>query len=408
MDLSFSPEDEAFRAEVRSFIERAYDASLRQQMAQSKNGYLDREGQVKWQKALHRQGWAAPNWPKEYGGTGWSQVQNYIFDVEMSAAGVPPVSPMGIKMVAPVIMAFGTEIQKKEHLPPILATDRYWCQGYSEPSAGSDLASLQMKAEDKGDHFLCNGTKIWTTHAQWADWIFCLVRTNPDAAKPQEGISFLLIDMKTPGISVDAIHTLDFPIDGQQEVNQTFFDDVVVPKENLIGEVNKGWTYAKYLLEFERSNSYGPGLRHQLDKIRQIAKSELAGNGGKLIDDPDFAAKLCELEVRIASLEFTELRIFAALSSGQRPGSESSLLKCQGSELEQDARELMVEAIGSYGLPLMRDTWAELKGRTNEQRVGPDYVAPVVPNYLNYRKASIFAGSNEIQRNIMAKLVLGL
>jgi len=408
MDLAFSPEDEAFRDEVRAFIDRAYDDSLRRQMAQSKNGYLDKEGQVKWQKALYRQGWAAPNWPKEYGGPGWTPAQKYIFDVEMSAAGTPTVSPMGLRMVAPVIMAFGTDTQKRQHLPPILASDVWWCQGYSEPGSGSDLASLQMKAEDKGDHYLCNGTKIWTTHAQWADWIFCLVRTDPDAAKPQEGISFLLIDMSAPGITIEPIVALDGPPSGQQEVNQVFFDDVKVPKANLIGEENKGWTYAKYLLEFERGNAYGPGLRRQLNKVRSIAKSELTGWDHKLIDDPDFAVRVADTDIRISALEFTELRIFAAMSAGQRPGPESSMLKCQGSELQQQVTELVLEATGLYAQPFMRDTWAELKGRTNEPRIGPDYAAPAAPYYFNYRKASIYAGSNEVQRNIMAKLVLGL
>ncbi len=404
MRIEFTDEDKAFQAEVRAFIEENYDDELRAQMAQSKNGYLDREGQIKWQKALYRRGWVAPGWPVEYGGPGFTTSQRYIFDLEMSAAGVPPVVPMGLKMVAPVIMAFGSAEQKQRHLPAILSSDIWWCQGYSEPGSGSDLASLQMRAEDRGDHYLCNGTKIWTTHAQWADWIFCLVRTNPEAAKPQEGISFLLIEMNSPGVSVRPIVTLDGPVDGQQEINQVFFDDVRVPKENLVGEVNRGWTYAKYLLEFERGNTYGPGLRRALKKVRAIASAEEDGQGAPLINDPDFRAKLEELDIQITALEYTELRIFASLSAGQPPGPESSLLKTRGSELTQAISELAVEAVGTYAVPFIEDTWE----RTNEPRPGPDYAAPVTPYYMNYRKASIYAGSNEIQRNIMAKFVLGL
>ncbi|MGF1457056.1 MAG: acyl-CoA dehydrogenase family protein [Alphaproteobacteria bacterium] len=404
MDLAFTDADRAFQAEVRGFIDEAYDADLRRQMAQSKNGYLDKEGQVRWQKALHRKGWIAPGWPAEYGGAGFTQAQRFIFEMEMAAAGTPTVSPMGLKMVAPVIMAFGSDEQKARHLPPILSSDVWWCQGYSEPGSGSDLASLQMRAEDKGDHYLCNGTKIWTTHAQWADWIFCLVRTDPKASKPQEGISFLLMEMTSPGITVKPIVTLDGPVEGQQEVNQVFFDNVRVPKENLVGEENKGWTYAKYLLEFERGNIYAPGLTRALSKVRSIAGLEGDGTGRPLMDDVDFACKLHQIEIEIMALEFTERRIFAALSAGQAPGPESSLLKTRGSELQQAISELAVEAVGQYAVPFVADTWE----RSNEPRPGPDYAAPAAPSYFNYRKTSIYAGSNEIQRNIMAKLVLGL
>ncbi len=404
MDLAFSDADRAFQAEVRAFIADKFDEDLRAKMAQSKNGYLDKEGQVKWQKALHGKGWVAPGWPPEYGGTGFTSTQRYIFELEMAAAGTPTVSPMGLKMVAPVIMEFGTPEQKARHLPPILSSDIWWCQGYSEPGSGSDLASLQMRAEDKGDHYLCNGTKIWTTHAQWADWIFCLVRTNTRAAKPQEGISFVLIDMTTPGITVKPIVTLDGPVTDQQEVNQVFFDNVRVPKENLVGEENKGWTCAKYLLEFERANIYAPGLRRALQKVRTIAASEADGAGASLAEDPDFRLRLEELDIAITAMEYTELRIFAALSAGEAPGAESSLLKTRGSELQQAVSELALEAVANYAAPFVADTWA----RSNEPRPGPDYAAPVAPSYFNYRKTSIYAGSNEVQRNIMAKLVLGL
>ncbi len=401
MDLSLSPADLAFRDEVRAFIAEAFDEDLRWRMSRSKNGYLDKEGQLRWQRALYRRGWAAPNWPVEHGGTGWTPTQKYLFDLEMSAAGTPIVSPMGLKMVAPVIMAFGTEEQKKRFLPPILASEVWWAQGYSEPGSGSDLASLQMKCEDKGDHYLLNGSKIWTTHAQWGDWMFNLVRMQP-GSKPQEGIGFILVDMATPGVTVRPLPTLDDPVDGEQEINQVFYEDVKVPKENLIGKPGEGWTYAKYLLQFERGNAYGPGLRRSLLKARKIAAQEREG-AGRLIDDPGFRAKLDEIDVAISAMEFTELRIFASLGAGQAPGPESSLLKCRGTELQQAISELTLEAVGGYAQPLVRDSWE----RAN-QVAGPDYAAPVAPYYFNLRKASIYAGSNEIQRNIMAKAVLGL
>ena len=402
MDLSFSKEDLAFRDEVRQFIAEKFDDEMRSRLSQSKNGYLPKSLQVKWAKALYEKGWAASNWPVEYGGPGWTQTQKYIYETEMGAAGTPIVSPMGLRMVGPVIMQFGNDAQKKRHLPKILSSDVWWCQGYSEPGSGSDLASLQCKCEDKGDHYLVNGTKIWTTHGQWADWMFNLVRTST-AGKPQEGISFILMDMKTPGITVEPIVTLDLPVADQQEINTVFFDDVKVPKENRIGEENKGWTYAKYLLEFERGNAYSPGLKRGIKKVRRLA-SEVDAGGRRFIDDPAFRARVDDLEIQIRAMEFVELRVFASLSAGQRPGPESSMLKCRGSELQQRLSELSLEAAGLSAMPFIRDTWAQ----TNEPRPGPDWAAPVAPYYFNLRKTSIYAGSNEIQRNIMAKLVLGL
>jgi len=402
MDLSFSPEDLAFRDEVRRFIAENYTEEMRAMNAQSKNGYLDKEHMLQWQRALYRKGWAAPNWPAEYGGPGWTHAQRYVFETELAAAGTPLMSPMGLKMVGPVIMAFGTDAQKRQHLPAILASEVWWCQGYSEPGSGSDLASLQMKCEDKGDHFLLNGSKIWTTQAQWADWMFNLVRTTP-SAKPQEGISFILVDMKTPGIKVESIVTLDLPVDGQQEINQVFYDDVKVPKDNLIGEADKGWTYAKYLLSFERGNSYAPGLKRALAKVRRLAGATDAA-GARLIDDSAFAARLSALEIELSSMEFYELKLFSAMSTGQRLGAESSMLKCKGTEIQQAISEVALETVGYYAMPFIQDTWAKI----NEPRPGPDYAAPIAPYYFNLRKASIYAGSNEIQRNIMAKAVLGL
>ncbi len=403
MDLAFSEEDKAFQREVRDWIAENYDEDLRRQMSQSKNGYLDKAGQVKWQKKLAARGWAATNWPVEYGGAGFTPSQAYIFNMEMSLAGVPTSSPMGLKMVAPVIMAFGSDEQKAQHLPPIINSDIWWCQGYSEPGSGSDLASLQMKAERDGDDYVLNGSKIWTTHAQWADWMFCLVRTD-NSGKPQNGISFLLLRMDTPGIQIKPLPTLDGPATDEQEINQVFFDNVRVPVANRIGEEGKGWTYAKYLLEFERGNAYAPGLMNQLKKVRTIAAAELSDQGEPLIRDRDFQRKLAEMEIRIEALNATELRIFSAMGSGQPVGPASSMLKCAGSEAQQAITELALEAVGGYAAPFIQDTWAV----TNEPRPGPDYAAPTAPSYFNYRKASIYAGSNEIQRNIMAKLVLGL
>ena len=403
MDLSFAPEDEAFRQEVRDFIAENFTDEMRAKCKQSKNGYTDKETMVAWQKALYEKGWVAPGWPEEYGGPGFTQTQRYIFDVELSAAGTPTRSPMGLSMVAHVIMGFGSDEQKAQHLPPILKSDVWWCQGYSEPGSGSDLASLTMKAEDGGDHYILNGSKIWTTHAQWADWMFCLVRTNSDGKK-QEGISFLLIPMDTPGIVVDPIVTLDGPAPDAQEVNQVFFTDVKVDKKNRIGEENMGWTYAKYLLEFERGNPYSPGLHSSIASIRKIAEQETSGNGDRLIDDPDFARKLAEVEMEVTAMEYFELRFFSALSAGQRAGAESSILKLRGTELQQKLAGMKLEAIGAYANPFVQDTFAT----PANDRAGPDYAAPVAPYYFNVRKASIYAGSNEIQKNILAKAVLGL
>ena len=410
MDLSFTTEDLAFQSEVRVWIAATYTPQLRAKMALSKNGYLDKAGQLEWQHALYKKGWAAPDWPAEHGGPGWTSSQLYIFNMEVAAAGCPQPSPMGLKMVAPVIMAFGNDAQKAQHLPKILASEIWWCQGYSEPGSGSDLASLQMKAEKTTrngiDGYILDGSKIWTTHAQWADWMFNLVRTSTET-KNQNGISFILVDMKTPGISVRSLPTLDGPVDGQQEVNQVFYEDVFVPATNLIGEEGKGWTYAKYLLEFERGNAYAPGLKNALKKVKRIAAMEQAGEG-MLAADPDFARKLADLEIQISVLDATELKIFSGLSSGKSVGAASSMLKCKGSEMQQAISELALEAVGEAGIPFVADSWAIVDGRSNEPMPVPDYAAAVAPAYFNYRKASIYAGSNEIQRNIMAKMVLGL
>jgi len=407
MDLDFAPEELAFREEVRAFIAEHFDDDMRKRMAQSKNGYLDKEGQIRWLKRLGEKGWIAPDWPTEYGGTGWSLSQKYIFDMEMALAGAPSTSNMGLKMCAPVVMAFGTDEQKKQHLPKILSSDVWWCQGYSEPGAGSDLASLALRAERDGDDYVLSGSKIWTTYAQWADWMFCLVRTSQEDIR-QKGISFLLLDMKSPGISIVPLPTLDGPRPGEEEINQVFFDNVRVPVSNRIGKEGEGWTYAKYLLQFERGNPYAPGLTSMLNKVKKMARVERSDAGGALYEHPDFRRKLAEAEIKVEALNATELRVFAGRANGEAMGAVSSMLKLEGSQMQQQITELALEAVGVYAQPFVQDTWAELDGRTNTPRAGPDYAAPVAPYYFNYRKTSIYAGSNEIQHNIMAKMVLGL
>jgi alkylation response protein AidB-like acyl-CoA dehydrogenase len=407
MDLDFAPEDLAFRDEVRAFIAEAFDDDMRAKLAQSKNNHLDKEAQVRWLKRLGEKGWIAPDWPVEYGGTGWSLGKKYVFDMEMALAGAPSTSNMGLRMCAPVVMAFGTDEQKAQHLPKILTTDVWWCQGYSEPGSGSDLASLALKAERDGDHYVLNGSKTWTTLAQWADWMFCLVRTSQEDIR-QKGISFLLIDMKTTGITIRPIPTLDGPAEGEQEINETFFDNVRVPVANRIGKEGEGWTYAKYLLQFERGNAYAPGLSAQLKKVRTIANLERSDGGGSMMSDPDFRRKLSEVEIKVEALNATELRIFAGRANGDAMGAVSSMLKLEGSQMQQAITELALEAVGVYAQPFVRDTWEMLRPGGNTFRAGPDYAATVAPHYFNYRKTSIYAGSNEIQHNIMAKMVLGL
>ena len=401
MDLNFSKEDLEFRDEVRDFLDNDYPKHVKEKM--NNGDELSRQEIVDWHKAVANKGWMGHSWPVEHGGTGWDATKVYIYLRELALAGCPTFVPFGLQMVAPVIWTFGSDEQKKKYLPRILNFDDWWCQGYSEPGSGSDLASLQCKAEDKGDHYLVNGTKIWTTMAQHADMIFCLVRTSK-TEKPQSGISFLLIDMKSEGIDVRPLITLDQSPEPYQEVNQVFFEDVKVPKENLVGEENKGWTYAKYLLEFERGNSYSPTLYRGIEKLKAIAKETSIGNGTNLIDDSDFLNKLNKCEIEIQALEFVELRIFSALSAGQRVGPESSILKTRGTELQQKLQELSVEAIGYWASPFVYDTFANI----NEPSIGPDYAMTIAPAYFNGRKTTIYAGSNEIQRNIISKAVLGL
>ena len=404
MDFSFSAEDREFQREVRAWLDEAWPEAARERRARSALARVSKAEQVRWQQQLAQRGWAAPNWPIEHGGAGFTATQNYIFDLEMARAGAPRVLPFGITMVAPVIMKFGTEEQKRRFLPDILHSRVWWCQGYSEPGSGSDLASLRMKAEDKGDHYLVNGVKTWTTLAQHADWIFCLVRTSTEERR-QLGISFLLIDMQSPGVTVKPIITLDQPVEGFQEINTVYFEDVEVPKANRLGEEGRGWTCAKYLLEFERGNAYSPALKQSLAGLEALAAASGKANGAPLIDDAAFVTQLRDLEVQVLAMEFVELRILGALSAGQNVGPESSMLKTRGTELQQAVAELALELCGYYGFPLDQSTpLSEDLG----PGFGPTQANGAAQSHFNTRKVSIYAGSNEIQRNIMAKLVLGL
>jgi len=396
MDLNYTAEDLAFRDEVRTYLEANLPQDLQQKVLNHKR--LSREDFVRWHKILAKQGWVATGWPAEYGGTGWTATQRHIFEEECARAGTPAILPFGVNMVAPVIMAFGNQTQKDYYLPRILSCEDWWCQGYSEPGSGSDLASLKTRAEREGDHYIVNGQKTWTTLAQHADMIFCLVRTDTGVRK-QEGISFLLIDMKTPGITVRPIIMLD----EEHEVNEVFFDNVKVPVENLIGEENKGWTYAKYLLGHERTNIAAVGrAKRELQFLKRIAAKHQK-NGLPLIDDAVYASKVASLEVELMALEITVLRVISQDSG--RPGPEASLLKIKGTEIQQRLTELMVEAVGPYGLPFDP---AFLEGETEHSIVGDDDAAPLAPYYFNFRKTSIYGGSNEIQKNIITQMILGL
>ncbi|HIG43452.1 MAG TPA: pimeloyl-CoA dehydrogenase large subunit [Gammaproteobacteria bacterium] len=404
MDLKFSEEDFLFQKEVREWIRENYPEEMRQRHKRSANGHLDKEDHVYWQQALYKKGWAGLNWPGEYGGPEFTPTQRYLYDLEMDSADALGVMPFGQSMVAPVIMKYGTEEQKQQFLPDILSTRVWWCQGYSEPGAGSDLASLRTKAVRDGDDYVVNGAKTWNTLGQYADMIFCLVRTSDEDIR-QMGISFLLIDMHTPGIEVRPIITIDGPSEGRQEINEIHFADVRVPVTNLIGEEGKGWTYAKYLLEFERGNAYSHGLKAGLAGLREIAANESGSDGQPLIEDESFQARLTQVEIDIHAMEFTELRILSSLSTGKNVGPESSLLKCRGTELQQILTELTLEAVGNYAAPF--ENTGSIKG-SNFEPIGPEYANAAAPSYFNARKVSIYAGSNEIQRNIMAKMVLGL
>ncbi|MEO9470010.1 acyl-CoA dehydrogenase family protein [Parasphingorhabdus sp.] len=398
MNLEFTEEENAFRAEVRSFIENNYPKHIEGRGVQDE---LGPEDMAAWHKILGKKGWSTPAWPEQYGGTGWTPTQRYIWSEENARVNAIMPLPFGVAMVGPVIYTFGNEEQKAEHLPGIQSGDVWWCQGYSEPGAGSDLASLKTTAVRDGDDYIINGQKTWTTLAQHADWGFFLCRTDPDAPKPQMGISFILVDMKTPGIEVRPIKL----IDGGYEVNEVWLTDVRVPATNLIGEENKGWTYAKFLLAHERSGIAGVARsKRGVEQLKEIAASELL-DGKPLIEDMGFARKISQLEIDLAALEITELRTLAGEQAGKGPGPESSLLKVKGTEIQQRLTELTLEAVGHYGTPDFRSFPDD---GSNDFPIGPDYAHHAAPTYFNMRKTSIYGGSNEIQRNIITKMILGL
>ena len=403
MDLDFLPEHAEFRQEVRAWIEGSYPAEVKRKQASGEE--MTKEDILSWHRILYAKGWLTPSWPVEYGGTGWDPVRKYIWSEELARAGTIQNS-FGIGMIGPVLYTYGTPEQKAKFLDATRSGDIWWCQGYSEPGAGSDLAGLSTKAEritgdDGKDYYLVNGQKTWTTQGQFADWGFFLVRTDP-TAKKQEGISFLLIDMKSPGITVRPIIT----IDGGHEVNDVFLENVKVPVENRIFDENKGWTCAKFLLAHERSGIAGVARsKRGIERLREIARDVRSDDGGSLLADPDFQRKVAELEIDLAALEYTELRTLAGESSGRGPGPEANLLKIKGTEVGQRLTDLTLEAAGHYGAPYFRGF---PKDGNNAYPIGPDFAHRAAPTYFNMRKTSIFGGSNEIQRNIIAKVVLGL
>ncbi len=399
MDMMLSDADRAFRDEVRTFFAENLPPAAAE-MARRTPSYVPKEETVAWHKILHKQGWVAPSWPVEHGGTGWTPMQRFIYGEEYQSAYAPRLSSFGITMVGPVIYTFGTPAQKDRYLGKILSGDEFWCQGYSEPGAGSDLASLQTRAIRDGDDYIVNGQKIWTSQAHRADMIFCLVRTDPNVKK-QEGISFLLIDITSPGLTVKPI----ISIDGGHHLNEVFFEDVRVPVENRIGEENKGWTYAKFLLGHERTGIAGVSKSKQVvEKVKQIARVERS-EGGTLLDDADYRNRLSRIEVDLMALEITNLRMMAAMGAGKTPGPESSTLKIRGTQIEQELNEMLIEALGYYAMPYGT---SQVRPNVNEPPVGPDYSVGVMSERLLRRAASIYGGSNEIQKNIIAKAILGL
>src|SRR6516164_2462220 len=401
MDLAFTPEETAFREEARRFFRTEIPQAIRDKVAEGEG--LTRDDMITSQRILNARGWATPNWPVAWGGQDWSPVQVYMYQDEMQQANVPSPIGFNVTMVGPVIAQFGNEQQKQYFLPKTANADIFWCQGFSEPSAGSDLASLRTRAERKGATYVINGQKIWTTLAHYADWIFCLVRTDL-TGKKQEGISFILIDMNTPGITVRPIVT----IDGGREVNEVFFDNVVVPAENLVGEENKGWDYAKFLLGNERTGIARVGMsKERIRRLRELAALERADER-PLIEDERFRAKIAAVEVELKALEMTQLRVVAAERNrkGNRPDPASSILKIKGSEIQQTISELLLEVVGPYALPYQPEYLDE--ERWNEPPVGPDWAPSLAPTYFNMRKVSIYGGTNEIQKNIIAKAILGL
>lgn len=391
MNLDLSAQDIEFQEEVRAFLRDNLTPELANAGRLATSVFIEPEFTLPWQRILHAKGWVAPHWPKEYGGTGWDEMQRYIFASECARAGAPGLAPMGLGMVGPCIIGYGTEEQKAHYLPRLLSGEDYWCQGYSEPGSGSDLASLQLRAISDGDDYILNGTKIWTTHAHHANKMFCLVRTDTEV-KPQKGITFLLLDMNTPGIKVDPIITLA----GEHELNQVFFDDVRVPKSGRLGEENDGWSVAKYLLEFERSGGSSAGLEAGIARLQRYVTE---------LGDGDLMRRAADLFTRVEAIKGTEQRILSAVSSGKPPGPAASMLKIQRTELMQAVDEVAVMAHGLYSCVHQLEAVHPL---SNVAPIGPAELVTAMPRYLNNRAGSIYGGSNEVQRGIIAKGVLGL
>lgn len=399
MDLNFTEDELAFRDEVREFCRSSIPADIRQKLIEGR--HPNKDDKVRWSKILAKKGWGFPHWPVEIGGTGWSPTKLYIFSEELSQTPAPEPAGTG-HLLGPLLDNFGTEAQKKYFLPRILNVQDWWCEGFSEPGAGSDLASLQTRAVRDGDHYVVNGQKTWTTLAQYADWIFCLVRTDPTAPKKQQGISFLLIDIKSPGITVRPIQL----VDGCYEVNEVFFENVRVPVENLVGEENRGWEYAKLALGSGRVTIACVGLsKERIRRIKDLAAQTRVG-GERLIDQADFRKKVAAVEIQLKALEMTQLRVLANHSKMQKGVQDpaSSILKLKGAEIQQATAELLLHVVGPYALPYQ----SEENLQRNEPPIGPDWAAPIAPAYFNARKVSIYSGSDEIQKNIIAKVVLGL
>lgn len=398
MDLNYSTKEKAFQTEVQEWLAENLSPELSNKVKRGQN--LAREDMQGWHDTLNARGWLANHWPVEHGGTGWTTIEKHIFEEECSLAYAPRIIPFGLSMLGPVLIKYGSDTQKNHWLPRILSGADWWCQGYSEPGAGSDLASLRCKAERDGDYYVVNGQKTWTTLGQYANMIFMLVRTSNEG-KPQQGISFLLIDMDTPGIEIRPIHLLE----GTHEVNEVFFTDVRVPVENLVGEENKGWTYAKYLLTYERANIAGIGASMaKLGELKKIVHDQKRG-GRKLADDPILAARLARAEITLENTRITNLRVVAAASEGGMPGPETSMLKIKGTEIRQEIDSLLRKSVGTYAAPLVPESF---EPGFNGPYVGPDYAAPLATDYFNNRKITIFGGSNEIQKNIISKMILGL
>jgi alkylation response protein AidB-like acyl-CoA dehydrogenase len=402
MDMEFSPEDIAFREEVRDFLKHNLPDRLREGARRTPGVFVEPDIGMEWHRILAEKGWVAPHWPKEYGGTGWTPTQKFIFEKECALAGAPSLAILGLRLVGPVICEFGTDEQKERFLPRILSGEDYWCQGYSEPGSGSDLASLKTTAKLEGDEYVVYGSKIWTTHAHHANWIFALVRTDPNVKK-QAGITFLLIPMDQPGVEVTPIHSMS----GDHEVNAVFFTDARTPAANRIGEEGQGWTIAKFLLENERGGScFAPRLLQSIEKLEELAKEQPSGTNGALAHDPRFRDRLARARLDAEALEVTELRILAELAKGLAPGPQTSLVKLLSANIGQEIDTLRLELLGpdALQLPLERP----LYGNEAPEPVGSEFAQTAMGRYLNNRAATIFGGSDEVQKNIIAKTVLGL